>query len=314
MEGRFIKESNANITDLATKEYNSIITAWGKIDLTVDTPTGKRIVGITNVAYILGYVVNLLSSIRLENKGVYFVPEFRHLHKDNKPIIFVKRFSKHYVLENNTYSEDGTFANSKVILIKSAISSEWHQLLAYANNDVIEYLLLAAEGVEVVDTAKSLDISNYEICVLAKAYRIVLRSLFKAETSDQPFFRITYNLIDLNTALNQHSQVSYFSYYKHNFQLVYIYKYKGEATDIIREAIKIIRTRYKYEVVFIRSDGERSLGTVFRNLINELGVTFEPSVPATSAQNGHSERKGSLLGVKARALLIEAGLPEFLQP
>ena len=316
MKDRFIKESDAHISNFAIGEGKSTIVAWGKITLNVDTPTGKRIVIFNNVAYIPGFNVNLLSGAKLEDKGIHFVPQHRLLHKDGKTIMFVKRIGDHYVLENNSYP-DGVFANTKNTKktpTKSATTSEWHQLLAHAGNDVIQHLTSAAEGVEVVDSTKTPDMTNCETCVLAKAHRIVSRSQYKAETSDEPFFRITYDLMQLSTALNQEQWVSHIACYEHDFQLVYTHKYKGEATDILRNAIKMIRTRFKYEVVFIRSDGEKSLGTSFRDLIDELGITFEPSAPATSAQNGHSERKGGLLSVKARALRIEAGLPEFLWP
>ena len=83
---------------------------------------------------------------------------------------------------------------------------------------------------------------------------------------------------------------------------------------MVRKGIKIIQTRYNGKVVFFRTDGERSLGKDFEDLITELGISYEPSAPNTPEQNGHSERKGGVLSMKARAMRIDAGLPNYLWP
>ena len=56
----------------------------------------------------------------------------------------------------------------------------------------------------------------------------------------------------------------------------------------------------------------RSFDTTFREEIKGLGITLEPSSPDTPEQNGHAERKGKMLAIKARALRIEAELPHYL--
>ena len=66
--------------------------------------------------------------------------------------------------------------------------------------------------------------------------------------------------------------------------------------------------------MFIRSDGERSLGNNFNDLLVEKGITYESSTTDTPEQNGHSERKGGILAMKARAMRTDAGLPIFLWP
>lgn len=44
-----------------------------------------------------------------------------------------------------------------------------------------------------------------------------------------------------------------------------------------------------------------------------VGITYEPSAPDTPAQNGHAERKGGVLDMKAQALRIEADIPGHLR-
>ena len=56
----------------------------------------------------------------------------------------------------------------------------------------------------------------------------------------------------------------------------------------------------------------RSLGNDFMNFLDSHGITYEPSAPDIPAQNGHAERKGGVLTIKARALRIEGGLPQYI--
>jgi hypothetical protein len=74
------------------------------------------------------------------------------------------------------------------------------------------------------------------------------------------------------------------------------------------------RNRYGYRTRYFRTDGERTLGGKFNNLIASLGITTERSAPATPAQNGAAERSGGVIVIKARCLRITANLPANLWP
>ena len=116
----------------------------------------------------------------------------------------------------------------------------------------------------------------------------------------------------MTTALNKHEYVSHLVYAKTDFHLVYTHRHKSEALSCLKRGIKIIEIRYNGKVIFIRLDRERVLGKEFTDLLTELGITWEPSAPATSKQNGYSERLGHILVIKARAIVITAGLPDYL--
>ena len=58
--------------------------------------------------------------------------------------------------------------------------------------------------IDIKDAAHAVSkINKCEIYALAKAHKIVSRFTAKAETSDKLFFRITYDLIQLNAAMNK---------------------------------------------------------------------------------------------------------------
>jgi hypothetical protein len=64
--------------------------------------------------------------------------------------------------------------------------------------------------------------------------------------------------------------------------------------------------------MFIRSDGEKSLGTDFKNFLVDKRISFEPFVPDSSEQNDHFERKDEILAMKARVMRIDADLLNHL--
>lgn len=97
-----------------------------------------------------------------------------------------------------------------------------------------------------------------------------------------------------------------------NFNLVYTHQYKSDARNILRNAFALIERRFKRRIVFLCMDGETSLDSEFLEEVQAMGITYEPSAPYTPAQNGHSERIGGILAMKARALRIEANLPGSL--
>ena len=79
-----------------------------------------------------------------------------------------------------------------------------------------------------------------------------------------------------------------------NFHMVESHKKKSGAVHAVGKAILLIHTRWDLKVVFICSDGEGAL-----SFITDLGITQEESASDTPAQNGHFERTGDILIMKA---------------
>ena len=150
--------------------------------------------------------------------------ENRRLYKRGITFIFFKRHRGHYLLKDNTtdlpisisVASSAVFASDQspepiennaappaIFPAKSATAYEWHQLIAYIHNKAIQHLLVAAEGVVVSNKNKVLPTNKCETYTLSKAYRIVSRSPAKSETSNKPFFRVIYDLIQINTAFNK---------------------------------------------------------------------------------------------------------------
>ena len=120
--------------------------------------------------------------------------------------------------------------------------------------------------------------------------------------------------MQLDSAMNKDQWISHLACSENDFNLVFTHPRKSNATKIVREELKIIQTRFNATIVFFRTDGEKSLGKEFDEMISDLGITYEPSAPYTPEPNDHLERKGGVLAMKARAMRIQASLPKYLWP
>ena len=320
MKSRYTQERKSMGEYLTAGTQRLAIESYGTVKITVSTPTGLQSITLLNVAYVSNFMTNLVSQDLLYVKGLYFNNWKNHLHREGKTVAYVKRYDGHYLLEDNTSSDQASVflvqQKPKIATNKTATAYEWQQMLAHASDESIQHLESSTRGVKISEESegKVPKTNECEPCALSKAHRIVSRSSENAETSNEPFYRITYDLMQLNTAMNKDEWVSHFACHATDFNMVFTHPHKGDASKICKEAINLIETRFKAKVVFIRSDRERSLGNNFNDLLVEKGITHESSTPYTPEQNGHSERKGGILAMKARALRIDAGLPIFLWP
>ena len=155
-------------------------------------------------------------------------------------------------------------------------------------------------------------INKCEICALAKAYKLIFRSFAKSETSDKSFFRIMYDLIQLNIVMNKDQWISHVSCFEYDFHLIYTHAHKSEASEIIIKAINLIETKYNDKVMFVKSNEKRFLKTQFTDYTSIKGIIYESFASDTPAQNEHIERKEDILLTKEKALRFKVNLSTYL--
>ena len=308
---RFTKTHDADPEDnLVAGNQHIPIECYGTIKITIRTPTGPQIMTLLNVAFISDFMTNVVSQDIFYAKGLYFDNWKMHLHRDGKTVGYVDRYNGHYLLENNiTLSQKD---QAGFVTTKTNTAQDWHSVLGHVSHDAIKNLEQSTKGVKISDSNPVSKTNECKTCALSKMHQIISRNPDKSENLEQPFYRTTYDLMQFPTALNKDQWVSHFACSSTDFNLVYTHPRKSDATAIIQTALNIIKTRYSGEIVFFRSDGERSLGIEFSNFLSKKDITYEPSASDTPAQNGYSERKGKMLATKARAFRIEAGLPTYL--
>ena len=321
---RFVKEKDGTGETIIAGAHRHEIEAYGYVEVSVEGDEGiKRKMTLLNVHYIPDFMINIISGFILHTKKVFFDSEHHRLHHLGKTFGYTKTLHGNFVIEYNepqshltsesdSDDNDPTIANA--VATKIASSKDWHQILAHAGPETIQQLPNAAEGIKISDTLPAPKTNECETCALSKAHQLISRSSIKSESSDKPFHRITYDLIPLSPALNRHRWVSHFACSYLDFNMVFTHAHKYEAPEIVRKALNIIHTRFNGKVVFFRSDGETSLGKEFEDMVSAMGITYEASSAYTPQQNGHSERKGGILTIKARAMRIGANLPNYLWP
>jgi len=100
-----------------------------------------------------------------------------------------------------------------------------------------------------------------ETCRLAKATRIVSRRPGQEEPPSEPFHRISYDLMQYNDGFNGDNWASHFKCYLTGMNHIYTHPSKGHATDIVKEYVSMVKTRYGRTIRFMRADGETALAS-----------------------------------------------------
>jgi hypothetical protein len=97
------------------------------------------------------------------------------------------------------------------------------------------------------------------------------------------------------------------------WSFVYFLKNKDRQTcsNTFREMQKFVKTQFGYDIKRFRCDngkGEYN-NALFKSILVNSGITFEPAPPYTQHKNGVSERMIQTLNSKARAMMLDAYLP-----
>ena len=196
---------------------------------------------------------------------------------------------------------------------KSATADQWHQIMGHASSEAISHLEASAEGVKIQQPELQAPRTHEcEPCALSKAQRIISRVTAKAEPSTRPFERVTFDLIQHDQAYNGDQWTVHAACDLTGFNIVFTTRYKTAAPDILTQILRLVERRYGQKVVFIRTDGEKTLTKAYQNELTSQGITLEISAPYTPEQNGHAERQGRMLASKARTMRIAANLPQNL--
>lgn len=311
---RFKKTRNA-IPNTTVQSGTQIcqIEVWGTLEVYVQSNTGPASITLTEVAYIPRFMTNLVSVSIALSKNCFWDTKNIQLLYDDQHLCKVLRHQGLFLLENNSNSV-GVDHTANPVSLRASTAEKWHRTLAHANSEVIEHLQSNVEGISVTSDLSVPKTAQCQTCALSKAHKIISRSPDKEEDSQKPFFRISFDLIEMQRAYNQDKWVSHFTCTKTDFTFVFTHPNKSDILYLIQFVIKMIKTRYDQTVAFFRTDGERTIGWEAKDFLENKGITLETSSPNTPEQNGHAERSGGVLLTKARALRIGAVIPESIWP
>lgn len=294
------------------------IDAYGTVDIFAKGPNGPVKIKLLNVLLAPGFMTNLVCLSKLTAKNVHWDTENDRLHYKGTTFCYTQAVGGHWVLEYNDPDEKEEFAafaagnDPRPDLV--ATGAEWHEMLGHPGPETIANLEKGVDGIKVTDPDSAPKSVQCETCALTKAHQIVSRRPGQEEPVNYPLGRVGYDLIQMTEAYNGDVWVSHFRDFYTGMDFVYTHPRKNDALSVIKEFLKMARTRYDQTVRFIRIDDERTLGLKYAERVKLMGITTERSAPYTPAQNGSTERSGGVLIIRARAMRISARLPANLWP
>lgn len=315
--------------DLAEDNRNLSVEAQGDLEVRVETKQGNRIICIRNIFYIPTLRTNLLSVSQLTRNG------YRISFEDKCAEITGKR--NEIVAEG--YEQDGVFLIETVVSNNRAMNvtanlrasdgkslsekykekdkkqghsinkSLWHRRLGH----VCEKYLDLMKNKEVVRDLQfpSEPLKLCEPCVMGKLTETP-HALIKESYARQPLELIHIDLCGPMPvgSLCGNRYIFVIVDDGSRYTSVYTLKSKDEAFKYFIEFMNRCEKQLGKVIKYVRSDnGREFVNRNFENLFREKGIVHQRTVAYNPQSNGIAERMNRALLEKARAMLIDAELP-----
>ena len=141
MQHRFVKERDCiDEFTIETEKKLLTIVSYESITVNVQIFIDIKIIKLLNVAYILDFTINIVFENILKEKELHFNIQHRHLYQNEKAIVFILKIENYYMIENNIKNIVNVFATKTRSITRFETVYKWHQLLAHADNEIIEHL------------------------------------------------------------------------------------------------------------------------------------------------------------------------------
>ena len=317
---------------------------YGTAYITVQTLNGPAKLRLNNVAYIPGFLANLICFRRFQDKGIQWDTARARL-VDHKGDHLCKVLDHHglWLLEYNPPSSEAsggvssdeeplaaaltTTTKKRSQMPREAKSSAtvWHQRLGHVGPAVIDHLVRPApkddpkgrktlNGVNIT-TWDAPETNKCEICAITKAHEIISRRVPDTRSS-KPFERIHLDIVPMKEAFNLSQYYVHVNCEYTCVRIVKVTPLKSAIPQAILDILAFIKRRWDCQVALIRTDGESTIqqGTNFEQMLVSEGYHVERSPPDTQALNGKAERAGHVLILRARGLKAQARFPTRLWP
>lgn len=288
------------------------VTEKGTATLVVRNMMGhKRVVTLTDVYYVPGLTMNLISVGRLTEKGVYYQTGKGGVATcvdENSKIIFVcERRNGLY----QAVSEDGDDGEAHYVEKEGDSEENWHTRLGHADYATVRRMARdgMVRGIKITKKRKR-DDDGCTGCYLSKIKRANIPSRATRSVTDQRRVASVDMVRPINVISRKRNKYIFF----HNFlghTEVWFGRTKDEATPTVIKWVKLLERRESKTaaVAVLRSDGgwEYTCRQVVR-VLEEFGIAEEYTEPETPHQNGTAERKHQTVLDMARTMLLVAGL------
>lgn len=163
-------------------------------------------------------------------------------------------------------------------------------------------------GLEQIDTS---ELEHCQPCKLAKSQRMVSR-----EPRQRPALPLDEIHTDVSGPINPpdvhgHQYIFMFTDARTRYRWVYLATHKSEGYSILQTFLSHTKMVYNKTPRVIFSDGGGEyINNNMTMLAQQLGIQWDVSAPYTPEQNGVAESSNKVIIAKARAMMIDSGLPQ----
>src|SRR5450755_1321855 len=279
----------------------------GKATLHLNVDGEERLIELTNVQYIPGFATNLVSYMKLREKGVRLedVDELKMTFQ-GKTIAYID------IADQNLPTLRMFAANAYITMANPTAADEykWHRRFGHMNYTYVQNAVKMVKGMEIIPGSPRPDVCHP--CLAGKQHREMNKH--STEKANDFGDLITSDLMGGTTMTPTVKEgahyVIVFTDYATKVCWVRLIKMKSEAAGEVIKFIKLMKNSGS-SVRRFRSDG----GTEYHHAkayCDQEGIMWTTTQAYAPDMNGSSEKANKDLMTKALALLQDAHLPKSL--
>ena len=288
---------------------------YGEVQININTPTGRQLFELKNVAHIPGFHTNVVSHKKLRQAGYHWDDISLQIRRNNtsEAFFYVDEVHDQYVVEHQPNSATAAFPISSRAprQPREADAYRWHLRMGHLGKEALERLMSSVYGVKI----KGPIVFNCQACLQAKAKRQISRRQ-SSRIAPRPFWRVRFDIFELERAYNQlkYALVIQDEFTGHIWAYPVAGKTQDEFVQTLKDFSRMLKAQYDLHICRIRRDNDRSLGKQYTTWIKRKGIKDEPCPAYTKEPNGGSERAGGVLRPQALSMQLAANLPGDLWP
>ena len=288
--------------------------AEGKGDIVLHTPCGKAT--LRDVLYVPTLVTNLLSVSTAMDRGtdVKF-DSIKHtvtLLQRGRAVLTATRRDNLFIV-----NRDKPAAHTALVATKeSAAAQLWHRRFGHLSYDSLAKMARGSmvRGMD-ISPAAFLDAKQRvcEPCVLAKQQR---KPFFASQsTATEPLECVHTDICGPITpaTIKGERYFATFSDEATTLSITHLLKRKSDMESVLPKVLRLLETQIGKKVKAIRSDrGGEYISAATERYLAGRGIIHQRTAPYTPEQNGQAERMNRTLVERARAAILDHGLPRNL--
>jgi len=161
------------VDPVLTGDSCSYVEGYGSVDVNVNTPAGKQLFQLRNVAYIPGFHTNVMSHRKLRQAGYHWDDVNLQVKRDNtsETVFNVDEIHEQYVVEHSSATAAFPTSSTAPRPPREADAYRWHLRMGHLGKEALERLMTNVYGVKI----KGPVVFNCQACLQAKAKRQISR-------------------------------------------------------------------------------------------------------------------------------------------